>query len=380
MIVVQVIGRSFTGVLNYALLKDDATLVFSTLASTSINHMARELIAVCEQRPNLSRNVSHNSYSPNPADKMTDEQTLDFIAKHREGMGFGDTPYVVVKHEDTDKTHFHVVQSRVTFDAETVTDKNNYARNYKLTRALEKEFGLTVTEPNPDADKTPKNQRSSDFSPHRYIQDSLEFVMASHPTLADFEQALSKLNIESNIRFDSNDNAVGISFNYEDYSVSGTKVGYKLSTLKKAGINYERRANTPNTEQAFDHDEIRVEQTDRSGDNISNGTSVEMANRDQRDAGIVEQEASGFAKFFQRIKSAIDGVRAKLGGHGNISDGLQSAENSCRELNKTIERFNTTLNNELSQKQLNKMLGIEAVEVCKTCFSDPCTCGLDSSI
>ena len=61
-------------------------------------------------------------------------------------MGFGDMPYIVVKHMDIDRHHIHIVALRVGTDGKAVSDRNNFYRSKDICRELEREFGLRPSE------------------------------------------------------------------------------------------------------------------------------------------------------------------------------------------------------------------------------------------
>ncbi len=55
-----------------------------------------------------------------------------------EKMGFGDMPYLIVKHEDIDRHHIHIVALRVRPDGSVISDKNNFYKSKDICRELER--------------------------------------------------------------------------------------------------------------------------------------------------------------------------------------------------------------------------------------------------
>ena len=63
-----------------------------------------------------------------------------------EKMGFSEMPYLIVKHEDIDRHHIHIVALRVRPDGSCISDKNNFYRSKEITRELERKYGLHTAE------------------------------------------------------------------------------------------------------------------------------------------------------------------------------------------------------------------------------------------
>ncbi len=87
----------------------------------------------------------HMSVNPGPDDTCTESQIFDAICKVMYRLGYKDQPFLVFRHNDIDRTHYHVVSSRIS--AVTGRKINNYYENRKLTdytRKIGPEFGFTV--------------------------------------------------------------------------------------------------------------------------------------------------------------------------------------------------------------------------------------------
>ena len=86
--------------------------------------------------------VIHISLNPHPDDRLTDMEMADIAQIYMERLGYGNQPYVIVKHEDIDRHHLHIVTVRVDDNGKCISDKNNYYRSKQITRELEKKYGL----------------------------------------------------------------------------------------------------------------------------------------------------------------------------------------------------------------------------------------------
>lgn len=98
------------------------------------------------QSTKAEKTMMHISLNPHPDDRLSESQYIQLAHEYMEKMGFGDMPYLVVKHEDIDRHHIHIVALRVRPDGSAIDSKNNYYRSKEITRELEKKYGLHTAE------------------------------------------------------------------------------------------------------------------------------------------------------------------------------------------------------------------------------------------
>lgn len=91
---------------------------------------------------NTDKPVIHISLNPDPRDRLTDEQLLEIAAEYMERMGYGRQPYFVVKHEDIDRAHIHIVSVRVDENGRKISDSNERRKSAAILRKLEKKYKL----------------------------------------------------------------------------------------------------------------------------------------------------------------------------------------------------------------------------------------------
>lgn len=361
MIANQTIGRSFKGVLQYVFKKEEATFAFSNLANTpndGINRMANELIAVSSQRPNLSRSVAHIQFSPNPEDNISDEKFEEFIKAWLEEMGYIDCLYAVAFHEDTDIKHAHVVISRVTLYNEVVSESNNYAKSIKITRKLEKNFNLIPTLPKGN-DHAPKWQKNKIIKPHEFIKKSIKSVGATAPSMNEFIKSMKALGIDVELKISSKAGiAQGISFNYKNYSVTGSKVGYSIKNLeKKLGIKYEQPERNTGifSRRALDPETGKPEACERFARKVEN--CKRATNRAANEPTI-----SIFQRLTERVKSTIDKFRESIreirpddGKLSRVVDQFEANNRAFSEIFKVLK--SSELADKISKKRLLMEIG-----------------------
>ncbi|MGL4364631.1 MAG: conjugal transfer protein MobB [Bacteroidales bacterium] len=86
--------------------------------------------------------IVHISLNPDPKDELTNEQFQEIAEKYMKGMGFGEQPYIVFKHEDIERKHIHIVTTNVDKNGKKINDSNNFFRSKELTNDIEKEYKL----------------------------------------------------------------------------------------------------------------------------------------------------------------------------------------------------------------------------------------------
>ena len=98
------------------------------------------------QSTKAEKTMMHISLNPHPDDRLSEVQYARLAHEYMEKMGFGDMPYLIVKHEDIDRHHIHIVALRVRPDGSVISDKNNFYKCKDICRELEKKYGLHTAE------------------------------------------------------------------------------------------------------------------------------------------------------------------------------------------------------------------------------------------
>ena len=86
----------------------------------------------------------HASIDPSVNDKMSDKDIEEFAKKLMEKLGYGDQPYIVYKHSDIDRVHYHIVSVRVDKEGRKINDSNERRRCHQILKELAAEFGYKV--------------------------------------------------------------------------------------------------------------------------------------------------------------------------------------------------------------------------------------------
>lgn len=82
-------------------------------------------------------------------------------------MGYGECCYSVILNLDKEHSHVHILHSRIDSDGKSVSNSLDYKRSEKLSRDLEKKYGLVCLTEN---ERT--KERLSAISGQRYYFDN----------------------------------------------------------------------------------------------------------------------------------------------------------------------------------------------------------------
>ncbi len=86
----------------------------------------------------------HISLNPDPRDAVRDEDAIDIAEEYLKKMGYEDQPYILYKHEDIERTHYHIVTICVHMDGKKINSDYEKRRSMKVCRELELEYDLHI--------------------------------------------------------------------------------------------------------------------------------------------------------------------------------------------------------------------------------------------
>ncbi|MDR0511238.1 MAG: relaxase/mobilization nuclease domain-containing protein [Rikenellaceae bacterium] len=143
-------GKSVFGVLAYNKIKaenENATVLYRQKMFDSEDGKFSMKDCMDSFYPYLAENnrtekvVFHASLNPNPQDKLSDEQLSEIAQASMEKLGYGNQPYIVLKHSDIKREHLHIVSLRVDENGRKINHSYEVARSMKICKELEQQFG-----------------------------------------------------------------------------------------------------------------------------------------------------------------------------------------------------------------------------------------------
>lgn len=311
-------GSGFRGALDYVLDKKDAVLLHTTLGSKTARGMAAELAAYRNLRPGLGKAVFHCSLAVGKHDSLTTEQWRSIATKYLDGMGFGDAPWTLVRHQDADHDHVHIVASRVRSDGSVVSDSRDFERTEELLRGIEKEYGLTEVANSKDVKvravtiaELEKADRKGAPPPRLLLQEIVsrvadesenfkDFALKLDAAGVDFKPTLQKDNTKwsgAAFRLRDDDDDDGIWFGGGKLASS-----LKVGALIKRGIEYVKDRDLETASICIERAAIDA---DRSAGRDSSSTE-RLNGNDQAGAARRAEIATGAERFSAEAISKED--------------------------------------------------------------------------
>ena len=149
------------------------------------------------QATKAEKTMMHISLNPHPDDRLSEAQYIQIAHEYMEKMGFADMPYVIVKHEDIDRHHIHIVALRVRPDGSAIDSRNNYYRSKEITREIERKYNLHSAERQRITPDMPIRKVDPDGDIKRQVANTVKMVGMRYKfqTLGEYNAILSLYNI-----------------------------------------------------------------------------------------------------------------------------------------------------------------------------------------
>lgn len=107
------------------------------------------------------RELEHVSFqmsvNPSVSDGIDESRIPAFVEELMEGLGYGNQPWVVFRHNDIERVHYHVVSIRVDEDGHKIRDYYEKRQCDRIVQALEGKYGYVKGR----AEETPEREKAS---------------------------------------------------------------------------------------------------------------------------------------------------------------------------------------------------------------------------
>lgn len=243
-------GSGFRGVLDYAH-KSQSTHICGNMSGTNPKDLAKEFGVARQMREDVDRPVWHCSLSLPVGERISDEKWAEIAEKFMKDMEFTSlNQYTVLKHEDTDKQHIHIIANRIGLDGNVWFGKMEALKAIGITQKIEKEFDLTITAglENRTGKKSLKKGeiemaiRTGEAPAKQILQNTIDTALSSKQSIFAFIEKLEKADIKAIPNVAKTGKMNGFSFEIGGVYFKGSQLGKKYSwnELIKKGVMYEQ--------------------------------------------------------------------------------------------------------------------------------------------
>ncbi|MBD0850345.1 relaxase/mobilization nuclease domain-containing protein [Maribacter arenosus] len=192
MIAKLIYGDTCQGTLKYVLGKEGMRIMgYGNTFSQSISPKFFGSVLHFQGQRNATKNrYAHISLNLPHGEHLDDNTFLKISMEYMENMGYGEQPYVVVRHTDTEHEHVHIVTTNVKENGQVLGIFNSHRRSMATRQHLEKKYGLY---------EAPTTKRKEQLPIHRLPE--LQFGMdAEKGTRYYLQDVLNSINQKHKMR------------------------------------------------------------------------------------------------------------------------------------------------------------------------------------
>ncbi len=227
-------GKSFAGLCRYLYQNRSGSEVILSAGVREYDHakMAADFIAQASQNPRLKSTVLHIILSWPPGEKISSDLMATIAKEYMHNLQILETQFAIVRHDDRDHQHVHLVINRVSNNGKTIKDNYIGLRGKKVAQQLTIKYGLQQAI---QKDLVSTNlDRLHGYDAMRY--EIFEIIHNSLPHSENFEE-LEKLLQQQGIMvtykyMGQTKEIQGISFSKGEFKFKGSEVDRAFSYLK----------------------------------------------------------------------------------------------------------------------------------------------------
>ncbi|AFY91143.1 Relaxase/mobilization nuclease family protein (plasmid) [Chroococcidiopsis thermalis PCC 7203] len=242
------------------------------MMGTTPAQLAAQLRVTCDLNPNVQRTCCHIILSLLDRDGyrecLEDKQYAEISKRYLQAMGFvgegtHECQWLVVRHDDANNAHIHIVASRVRMDGTAVNDSWDWWKSQVTIRKLEQEYGLEILscsnsqvaaavkkqhgiETGYTTRRAPsirqKHHTSNQKPLTQQFAQIIDDVVATSPTVSQFIQRLEREHgITVLPKFSGDRFMSGFSYSKDGWQIAGYSIGsnYTFPKLIQRGLSFE---------------------------------------------------------------------------------------------------------------------------------------------
>jgi len=226
-------GKSFGGCVRYVLEKENAVVLDAAgIRTQQASQIINDFNLQRKFNPDLGKAVGHIvlSWSANDEDKLNDEVMVNLATEYLHKMSIRDTQYLIVKHNDREHPHIHIVYNRVDNNGKTISDKFQKDRNIKVAKELTLKYGFHIADGKEQVNR--RQLKGADKVKYELF-DAIRSASKKVNSTDELIRVLDRNGITTHLKYKGNSDEVqGISFSKGEYKFKGSEIDRSLSYAK----------------------------------------------------------------------------------------------------------------------------------------------------
>ena len=219
--------------MDYVLGKQQAVLLHADgVLAESRQDIIRCFCAQASMNLRLGKPVGYIalSYSVNDAPKLTDEKMIQLAQEYMREMKITDTQYIIVRHQDREHPHVHIVFNRIDNNGKTISDRNDMYRNEQVCKKLKAKHGLYFAK----GKELVKRHRLKEPDKSKYeIYTAVRNEIGKSKSWRQLQERLAEKGIGIRFKYKGRtDEVQSISFTKGAYTFKGSEIGRNFSFSK----------------------------------------------------------------------------------------------------------------------------------------------------
>ncbi len=287
-------GRSFKGCISYVMeAKDAKLLVAESVLETNVKSVINSFYMQSLLNPKLSKCVGHIplSFSPDDRERLTDHFMECLAKEYMKAMGIENTQYIIVRHNNTNHPHCHIVFNRVDNEGKTISDRNDQYKNEKVCKQLKDKYNLTYGQ----GKEKVNMQKLKGVEQAKYeIYHTIKGVLPNAKNWQQFEQTLNQKGISIGYKYrGQTDEVQGISFKRDECSFKGSDIDRRFSYSKLDAILNEN-SHSQEQQQEQQQQAVIPNEAQHTDTSISENIVSGVANVISGIGGLFDMQPSGY--------------------------------------------------------------------------------------
>lgn len=219
--------------LRYIMHKPEAQVLASEgLREHDYRLTARDFETQRTLRPEKQKACFHAVLSFAPGENIPDERMREIAGAYLQRLGFVNTQYIIVRHNDREHQHMHLIANKVGRDGGVISDRFIALRGKQIAQELTKAYGLEEAR-RKQLSRTNLEELNRKEAVKYAIYKCLVREIPESRAMVDLVGRLAKYGIEVRLKRKGNTEEVqGISFRKDGLSFKGSEIDRNFSYAK----------------------------------------------------------------------------------------------------------------------------------------------------